>query len=356
MTTGNTKPVFRLMAAFALAVTLQGAKAFETVNTATLATATTAALPACLRYQTTGVCLFLVCSMFECHIETSAKIGNFNPDLVVSPYNTHGAEGGNPWLEAKAITGGISSGAASALSSALSGLSGLIPTGGNYSHGKHQNMLYKEADALGHPLASFLSQATFGQLCPSDATSFMPYYLSGLDVLAWRWSIPEIVYPQTWVPGLQEIGRFPLNTWAGVYPRTGTVTQSDDAKSAAVVAQRAGDFITRNGQPHVYLPLGQGQDGYSLSAKDGLMVWSPGALVENSNRGGDWQMVSPMPTPYCEVFGSNDTLSPTGWGGGKVAASGGYVFTLWRPYQCCRIQGLFLGAVDFMPYPTPNLQ
>ncbi len=40
--------------------------------------------------------------------------------------------------------------------------------------------------------------------------------------------------------------------WGNVYPRQGFLVQPDDFKAAAVMAQRAGDVITRNGQPHVY--------------------------------------------------------------------------------------------------------
>ena len=323
--------------------------AFETINSATLSAS--ALTPACMRYQMVGVCFYLVCSMFECHIETNSKIAHFNPDLVVSAYNSLAQSddpvAGNPWTEAKTITGSIATAAASALSSSLGGAFSL-PSGGHFSYGKHQNMIFKEADAIGHPLVSVTSQmGTGGMVCPSDATSFKPYFMSGFDVLAWRWNVPEQVYPQTWIPGVREIGHFPANTWGAIYPRGGMVTQSDEAKMAAVIAQRAGDIVTRSGQPHVYLPLGEGQEGYNLHVANGMMVWSPGQLKENDASGGWWQIVVPNTELSCQVFGKNDTLSPTGWGGGKIAETSNYAFTLWRPYQCCNISGLFLGYVDF---------
>jgi hypothetical protein len=74
----------------------------------------------------------------------------------------------------------------------------------------------------------------------------------------WRWHVPEEVYPQTWIPGIREIGHFPLNTWGSTYPRGGTATQADEAKMAAVIAQRSADIVTRKNQPHVYLALGEG--------------------------------------------------------------------------------------------------
>jgi len=322
--------------------------AAETINTASLAASVAA--PACIRYQPVGACFFLVCSMFECHIETSVKVGHFNPDLVVSAYNSIASSGdpiaGNPWTEAKSLYGSVNTAAASSLSSALGGLSGLLPSGGNYSAGKHQNVIFKEADVIGHPLASISSQFSSGLTCPSDATSFKPYFLSGFDVLAWRWQVPELLYPQAWIPGMREIGHFPLNTWGNIYPRTGTSTQADEAKLAAVIAQRSADIVTRQQQAHVYLSLGEGQDGSSLHVSDSLMVWSPGALKENDATNGHWQLVAPRLEKSCQVFGENDLTMPSGWGGGRIAASGNYAFTLWRPYSCCEIKGVFLGAID----------
>ncbi|MGH8651762.1 MAG: TIGR03756 family integrating conjugative element protein, partial [Gammaproteobacteria bacterium] len=51
---------------------------------------------ACLDYRIVGVCFFLVCELFECHIETTARISHFLPDVVVSSYQRTGE---NPWSE-----------------------------------------------------------------------------------------------------------------------------------------------------------------------------------------------------------------------------------------------------------------
>lgn len=343
----------------------QPALALETVNSATLSAAALA--PSCLRYRIVGSCFYLSCGFFSCSIKVSVKVAHFNPDVVVSAYNSLAPSidptAGNPWTEAKLLTGSIETVSAGSLSGLLGGIDGLIPTGGTMSHGMHQNLLFKEADAFGHPLASatgLLARAAsgLGLICPSDATSFKPYFLSGFDVAAWRWGIPELVYPQAWVPGLREIGRFPVNTWGQVYPRAGMLTQSDPAKMAAVIAQRVGDVITRSGQTHIYRTLGNGQDGFRRHSVGGNMVWSPGKLTENAANGGWWQMNSPKAESECRIFGENDLISATGWGGGRTAQTGNYTFTLWRPYQCCKRRGIFLGSVDFtnnIPPPNPTL-
>ncbi|MFA6094275.1 MAG: TIGR03756 family integrating conjugative element protein [Candidatus Paceibacterota bacterium] len=347
----------------ALAVSAH-AYALETVNSVSLVASAVSA-PSCLRYRVVGACFYLVCGFFNCRVRVRVKVAHFNPDLVVSTYNSLSGSadpvGGNPWTEAKLITGSAEAGAASVLSTALGGIAGWLPGGGNLSHGSQQNLIFKEADAIGHPLASALNQLaplSLGLLCPSDATSFKPYFLSGFDVLAWRWGVPESIYPQALVPGLREVGQFPAYTWGALYPRTGSLTQADEAKMAAVIAQRAGDVVTRSGQPHVYRPLGNGQDGFRRHFSRGTMVWSPGKLQENVASGGWWQMTSPALEHSCHIFGENDLATAAGWGGGRIARTGNYTFTLWRPYQCCRGGGLFLGSVDFannIPPANPSL-
>ncbi|EPH6592434.1 TraU family protein, partial [Escherichia coli] len=66
------------------------------------------------------------------------------------------------------------------------------------------------------------------------------------------------------IPGKREIGsQEEENMWGNVYPRSGFVTQTDDDKAAAVVAQRVADIITRTGEPHVYQAVKAGKkDGY----------------------------------------------------------------------------------------------
>ncbi|WP_315941019.1 TraU family protein [Avibacterium paragallinarum] len=39
-----------------------------------------------------------------------------------------------------------------------------------------------------------------------------------------------------------------------IYPRGGVVTQVDDYKASAVIAQRVADIVTRTGQLHIYQP------------------------------------------------------------------------------------------------------
>ena len=245
----------------------------------------------------------------------------------------------------------------------------------------HRNLMFKEADVIGHPTASLTSLAaeiasllsgSITYLCRSEATSFFPYFLSPLDALAWRWGIPETIFPQALIPGLREIGNFPLNTWGAVYPRHGFVTQAEGPKAAAVAAQRAGDIVTRRFQPHVYVPVRGGIFTYTwiewlerelingivrMPIVSGQRVWRPPPLMERgfstwpARRTGLWQMLTPHVGVSCGAFGVNDTLSLWGWAAGKVDAGEDYAWTLWRPYKCCKRRGLFLHSIDLISYP-----
>jgi len=98
--------------------------------------------------------------------------------------------------------------------------------------------VFRETDVIGHPLSSLSGVlAGTGYLCESETTSFYPYFLSGIDALSWRMEIPEMFYPASLIPGLREIGSWPLQTWGGVYPRTGWTTQAEEPKAAAINAQ-----------------------------------------------------------------------------------------------------------------------
>jgi len=170
-----------------------------------------------------------------------------------------------------------------------------------------------------------------------------------------------------------KVGHWPLQTWGGVYPRTGWTTQAEEPKAAALNAQRAGDIVTRTAQPHVYVALSGVSylhndvttilDNWVRVGRGGLVnrwvpsfsgqkVWPPGPLLEGEPRTGTWQMLVPRLEARCRVFGTNDLASAAGWGGGRVDVGGDYAWNLWRPYQCCQRRGqVFLGDVNWIAYP-----
>ncbi len=325
--------------AWTLVALLAGRAPAEPINTTLILSETVAAVPGCLHYCFVGICFWLVCG-WTCHIRTTPKIFHYNPDLYVSAFAETGHD---PWVEIRATLGL----ATEATAVVGGGLFDGWPIGGGRpsSEGTQPDTgaMFHEVNVIGHPLLGLLGSADTGEsyFCPSQAQPFQPYLISTLDALAWRYQIPELLYPQSWVPGMREIGPWPLLNWGAVYPRSGFATAPEAPKAAAIVAQRAGDIVTRLGQPHVYSsvirPLGQG-------------VWPPGPLLENQPLTGMWSMLTPLPQPYCAAFAQDDSSVGPGWAAGRGAPDGMYAFTLWRPYACCiQRRGIFLYSIDFPP-------
>ena len=305
----------RLRAGIAAILLTTGTPSFA-LDTSTIASSTLS--PDCLEYRVAGICFWLLCTYFSCSVETSVKVRHYVPDAVVSSYSNTGE---NPWVDVQS----------------MSQPNAMAQAGGDgTTNENHENNLakFKNADVIGHPGGYVLSQfaSGFGYICEGAGTAFMPYLLSTLDTIAWRYNIPEMVYPEALTPGEREIGtRTDRNLWGNVYPRGGFLHQSDDYMAGAVVAQRAGDVVTRRSQIHVYQPLlADAEDGY----------WPAGELVESDATTGKWQELTPTLSPTCAVFPHSENR--------VQAQQGDYAWALWRPYSCCEREGqVFLGSVDF---------
>ena len=283
----------------------------------------------CLAYEVEGVCVWLNCTPVGCELVAVPKIRHFSPDVVVSAYHETGK---NPWSEMSpliaAVQGPLEGGVAA-----------------EAVDRQHTNLRFKNVDAIGNPVAGLLSTlfAQSGLICPSAARPFEPYFISTLDTLAWRFGIPEAVFPESLVPGVREIrgALGPLGTWGSVYPRSGFLVQAHDYKAAAVTAQRAANVITQLDQPHVYVPaVADPSPGY----------WPPGEARENDPDSARWQMLLPQPENECHVFADIDDLhagvaDPYAK---RLDEHGDYVWNLWRPYECCKRAGeVLLFSIDF---------
>ena len=300
----------------AAAVMLAAAGSSYAINTGTIVASTLS--PDCLEYRVVGICYWLYCTWTGCTVRTSVKVRHYVPDAVVSSYSNTGE---NPWTEVRFM-------------------SPPNPTAedggdGTTNHDNENNLAkFKNADVIGHPGGQVFSQfaSASGYACEGAGTAFMPYLLSTLDTLAWRYNVPEMVYPESLIPGRREVGtRTGLNLWGNVYPRGGFLHQTDDFKAGAVVAQRAGDIVTRRGQIHVYQSLlAEARDGY----------WPAGELMESDASTGKWQELTPTLSNSCAVFPHTNTR--------VQAQQGDYAWALWRPYSCCERRGqVFLGSTDF---------
>ncbi|TVR99538.1 MAG: TIGR03756 family integrating conjugative element protein [Rhodospirillales bacterium] len=298
-----------------------------------------------MQWRIAGVCFWLHCRPRGCRVRTSVLVGHFNPVLVVTAPNALGA---SPWLEMAAAFGAAQVAANAAAWGAVGAVPSALPGGDAASAGTPgtgPRVRARPAEAFGHPANPVATVGgLFGLACPAtDVAPLFPYFLSGLDAIAWTGGLTELAYSASWLPGQREIGHWPLNTWGSVFPRTGMLVQPEQPKAAAVIAQRTADIVTRRHQPHVYTPVGA-VPGWPAG---GMRVWPPSAPVREMDPATHhWQMLRPLPGP-CELFGRNDTWSALGWAAGKQGAGGNAAFTLWRPYTCCQRRGIFLGRVVF---------
>lgn len=266
----------------------------------------------CMDYQVVGVCVWLHCDV-GCRVRTSVKVRHYIPELVVSSYNETGA---NPWAEVSAMSPPVT---------------GHAEGGGTMTH-RHSNsrniLRFKNADAIGHPGATAFSAlaSSYGLVCASGTHILRPHFLSTLDFVGWRQALVEMLYRESYVPGIRELGQMG-DMWGNVYPRGGFVSQSDDYRAGALAAQRVADLVTRNGSPHVYLPL-------TPLARDGW--WPPEPVIEGDADTHKWQALHPSLENTCAVWPDRGVAASYG---DRVDGLGDYAWSLWRPYSCCRRRG-----------------
>ena len=315
-------------------------QAQERVTTAQIVTNTLPGLASCLQWRVSGTCFWLFCTWFSCEVRTSMRISHYSPDVVVSTWHDLKS---HPWSDwGMALETQL-------LAAATSEVRAPIDAAGTRTRKdrRDQNKMYRDADAIGFPLnlGSMAGGGDTTVFCPNRVQAFQPYYTSMLDALFWRAMLPlEALRPEALIPGLREVGTWPLNSWGNVFPRDGNVTQQHSVKAAAVQSQRVGDIITGGGTPHLYIQLPTGGMDYI----NNYLVWLPSPLIEHQPLTGTWQMVAPVPEPVCHAFGDNDSVLPASYGDGKTSSSAGYIFNLWRPYSCCSQAGqVFLGALVF---------
>ena len=127
-----------------------------TISTTEIVSQTTSAALSCMRWMPVGMCFWLRCSIYECDVETSIKVGHYQPDAVVSSYNELGS---NPWTEIRSILGAAQSSAATGLLGSL--LAVPIESAGNRTEGgqgnkDHRNLIFRETKLPSSPFAAEL--------------------------------------------------------------------------------------------------------------------------------------------------------------------------------------------------------
>ncbi len=290
--------------------------------------------PSCAEWRVKGICIWMTCTPYGCYTRTSVKVRHFLPESVVSVYDF---EEDNPVAEAKMLGGNQFGTQLGALGTQKGEL-----TGGRFV--SHNKRLYnqshtKNAELIGHPGGMIYNLlGSMGYFCESQSTPYMPYFLSGLDFLEWRYSLVESFYPQSFTPFTRELRKRGDN-WGNIYPRNGMVTQQHSYKGAALVAQRVADIVTRPfGQSsHLYIPLAQ-------QSQPSNGKWYPKPVQELKQENHKWQMLYPKMEQSCAIFPdkSSSGVQVTDPHQDKINKNHNYAWALWRPYECCKRRGQML--------------
>ncbi|MCY3884646.1 MAG: TIGR03756 family integrating conjugative element protein [Gammaproteobacteria bacterium] len=309
------------------------------IDTLQVTSTTAEAMAKCLKWKVVGSCYWLNCGLDGCSIKVSLKVAHYRPDSIVSVYPNLRS---HPWKEVKVL---VDQAVKAALPNLDKSIRHWIQGNGTEPSPELQsstrNLRYFESDLMGHPLVDIVFPGA-DYICDSATRPLTPYYISLLDLLAWRNPLVENLNRASVVPGLREVGRWPVNTWGPVYPRSGWIQQSSPPKAAAVIAQRTADIVINGGNLRIRKRFRGGRAGF----------WPPYRIRENNSSTAKWQMLHPVKEKQCSVFGQNDLPRRADWGGGKVDTRNTYMWSLWRPYKCCPRRGqVYLGSDDVHGYP-----
>lgn len=276
--------------------------------------------PECIDYQVIGSCLWMTCTPAGCETNTSIKVKHRLPDLVAMSYLKTGEA---PWQ----VLQGVSP-------------ANRYSKGGGKSHARspqlldHTSVTFQNVDIIGHPAEGtfFKLLSGYGYVLEGPSQPMMPYYLSSLDPLGWRYNLPDVVNINSWDPLGNRLG-----TFGDIYPRGGFSVQPHPYKSAALSAFKAVHIVTRQGESRVYQPLvAQSKPGY----------WPPASLSLN-NDDTAWQMLFPIAQTTASVWPDiDDSALPYDPYAKRISDNGEYVWAVWRTYRGCQRKGAMLIA-DF---------
>ena len=274
--------------------------------------------PECLDYQVIGACVWMTCTPVGCETDTSIKVKHRLPDAVVLSYPETGE---SPWSELKGLSPetDLSEGGGRSHTRSIQGLDN--PT-----------TAFNNVDVIGHPGANTVYGilASFDYFLRSPAIPMMPYYLSSLDPMGWRYNLPESLSSSGWNPLSDSLGNF-----GSVSPRGGFVLQPHPFKAAALAAFRALHLVTRLGESRLYQPLfAPRRSGY----------WPPkGVDIDNDETA--FQMIYPHQQDDAYVWPQfNDSTSINDPYSSQLSEQGDYAWAAWRMYKGCKRRGTTLIA------------
>ncbi|MCD6047020.1 MAG: hypothetical protein K0S08_667 [Gammaproteobacteria bacterium] len=293
------------------------------ITSADIIAKTMEAAPSCMHYKVEGACFWVDQWGF---VSSTPYVDQYLPDVVVSVFNK---PGDNPWLEISNTLDQAGKVAEEKIVPVASGGDSVGYEQHSMADEHEQSVYFKEADVVGNPALAVIDTNPF--MLSSAATPLLPYFQSMLDATMWRGltlgAMPEKVAAEG-QDMIRRIGTFPI-TWGGAFPIEGSTNAGNDAKAAAVIAQRAVNLLSLVVPLHVYNPISNAC-GEACSAD---------SFHENDDHT-QFQRIYPDPETSCEVFGKS-----LNYGDGLYKdTNGAYVWVVWRHYHgCAQGDGKYLG-------------
>ena len=297
------------------------------MNTFTLTADTLEALPSCLHYKVVGVCYWLICNV-SCSVETTPKVDHYLPDVVATVYPTYKTD---PWMLVNHTIDTVDHAAGNTIFKILNHGMQIKGWSMNSAGSNDSKIKLREVDIIGNPALAALH---WHYLLTGQATPMMPYYQSQLDADEWRSGLLEQLYPQSWIPGYEDVGTPVVDEWGSVYPRQGFLMQANVGKASAVYAVRAGNIATTDSYDHVAMDLAA-----RSCPEQGCTTAGP---ILSDTPKTEWQMVLPNPQTVCHAkiaYTSHPRWTV------HQPDSQPYSWIIWREYRgCITGPGSYLGS------------
>lgn len=304
------------------------ALADNSINTFSITTDTLEALPSCLHYKVVGLCFWLVCN-FGCYVTTTPKVDHYLPDVVITTYPKYGSD---PWFEMNKTIDVADHAAGNAAFGILNNGMDIKSGSINSAQSSDDDVKLREVDVVGNPA---LASLHWGLLLTGQATPYVPYYQSQLDADEWRSGLLEQLYPQSWIPGKDDVGTFLVNEWGATYPRQGFIMQPNIGKASAVIAVRGGNIATTSSYDHVSKNLAANP----CPEED---CTTAGPILSNTPKT-EWQMLLPDSQTTCHA--RIDYKAMPAWVKHQPEDQT-YSWVVWREYRgCIDGGGHYLGSV-----------
>lgn len=274
-------------------------------TTSEIFTNTVEAVFQCIRWRPKGICFWLKCSLYECHVEETLRVEHFTPDVTVSTWHDPST---HPWKDYGRTIAQKLDGAGKSLVKLGAGGGGIsaVDSAGTKTKDDRdtRNFIYRGADAIGNPV-NFVQGAITGNFGssmnggPSSIPIPMPF-----ELMQWFSQFPMQVaqqwasVPSSYTSGQTSFAQQQTSSYSSMLGLAGSA--SNLAGSLAnLYSSVIGAYTTADG----VLQLTNGAGGGEGSGNGGPGGGTGGAI--GSATGGSDVMCPPGIMPFGLAFQSD---------------------------------------------------